>query len=214
MAPGAIVSIFGNNLAPGTQAASTTPLPTSLAATSVSFNNVPAPLFFVSAGQINAQVPFGVSAGAVQVAVNRNGAVTTGTVSMSGFSPGIFTVNQQGTGTGAILHAANFTAVTSTSPASAGEFIAIFLTGLGTVNPAVASGAVAPTISPLAETPTRPTVTIAGVPAAVSFSGLAPGFVGLYQVNVQVPAGLPSGSQTLQLTMNGITANPVTVAVR
>ena len=75
------------------------------------------------------------------------------------------------------------------------EFLLIFCTGLGLVMPEVASGDVAPSTEPLARTLSTPLVHIAGLPAQVTFSGLAPGFVGLYQVNVQVPAGVPSGTQ-------------------
>ena len=57
-------------------------------------------------------------------------------------------------------------------------------------------------------------VNIAGIAADVAFSGLAPGFVGLYQVNVQVPAGVPSGTQEVEILINGVPGNTVTIAVQ
>ncbi len=103
--------------------------------------------------------------------------------------------------------------VSGSGPAQANEFLSIYCTGLGTVQPPVPSGSLGPT-NPTSNTTSPPAVTIAGVPAQVSFSGLAPFFVGLYQVNIRAPAGLPSGTQTLQLTINGIPANPVTLSVQ
>ncbi len=130
---------------------------------------------------------------------------------MAAVSPGIFTLNQQGSGDGAILHAEDFQPVSESAPARAGEFLLIFCTGLGPVQPEVASGDVAPSTEPLARTVTLPMVNIGGIAAAVTFSGLAPGFVGLYQVNVQVPAGVPPGTQDVEIIINGVSSKIVTV---
>ena len=187
-------------------------LPTILAGATVTFNGIAAPLFYATSGQINAQVPFGIPTGAVSVQVRRGGLSSVAqTIQVAGVSPGIFTLNQQGTGDGAILHAANFQAVNAASPAQGNEFILIYCTGLGPTNPAVASGAAAPVNPPLAQTQSTPVVMIGGQAAEVTYSGMAPGFVGLYQINAKVPSGLPRGSQTLQVTLNGVPANPVTV---
>ena len=94
-------------------------------------------------------------------------------------SPGIFTINRQGTGASAILHATDFQLVSDSAPAQAGEFLSVFCTGLGAVEPGVPSGHVAPSTEPLARTLSTPQVNIAGIPAQVFFSGLAPRFVGL-----------------------------------
>ena len=216
IAPGAIVAIFGADLASDTQVATVVPLPTTLGDTRVTFNDIPAPPFFVSGGQINAQVPFELMAGTGSVTVQ----VTRGTesseaqpIAIAAVSPGIFTLNQQGIGPGAILHAGDFQPVNDSAPAQPGEFILIFCTGLGSVQPEVPSGDVAPTVEPLARTVTLPMVNIAGIAADVTFSGLAPGFVGLYQVNVQVPAGVPSGTQEVEIIIDGVPSNTVTIAV-
>ncbi len=216
IAPGAIVAIFGTDLAGGMKVGSEVPLLTMLGDTSVTFNNIPAPLFFVSVVQINAQVPFELMAGAgtVTVQVTRGSETTMEQpIGIAAVSPGIFTFNQQGTGPGAILHAADFQPVSESAPAQPGEFLAIFCTGLGPVQPEVASGDVAPSSEPLARTVTLPMVNIAGIAADVAFSGLAPGFVGLYQVNAQVPAGVPSGTQDIEILVNNVSSNTVTIAV-
>ena len=216
IAPGAIVAIFGTGLAGGTQLASDVPLPTTLGDTSVTFNDIPASLFFVSGTQINAQVPFELmtGAGTVTVQVTRGTESSTAQpIGIAAVSPGIFTLNQQGTGAGAILHALDFQLVTESNPAQPGEFLLIFCTGLGPVQPEVPSGQIAPSTEPLARTVTLPLVNISDIPALVTFSGLAPGFVGLYQVNVQVPVGVPSGTQNVEIIINSVPSNTVTIAV-
>ena len=112
-----------------------------------------------------------------------------------------------------IVHAANFSLVSPASPARAGEYLSIFCTGLGALQHPVPTGDVPPLPAP--QVTAVPEVTIGGVAAAVTFAGVAPGFVGLYQVNVQVAPGTPSGSeQLLQIRMNGVPGNTVTVAVQ
>ena len=223
IAPGAIVAIFGTDLASDIVLAQEVPLPTTLGDTSVTFNGIPAPLFFVSGTQINAQVPFELmtAAGSVTVQVKRGSETSTAQpIGMAAVSPGVFTLNQDGTGQGTILIAntpflAAPTGVLEDSrPAQREEFISIFCTGLGLVQPEVPSGDVAPSTPPLAETLSPTLVNIAGLPALVTFSGLAPGFVGLYQVNVQVPAGVPSGVQEVEIIINGVPGNTITIAVQ
>ncbi len=213
VAPGAIVAVFGSNLATGSQAATTSPLPTSLGTTSVTFNGVAAPLFYVSPGQVNAQVPFNVPTGNVSVQVTRGTSTSTAqTVSVATTSPGIFIVNETNQ-TGAIVHL-NGTLVTTTAPAVPGEYLSIYCTGLGPLNIPVQSGAAGPTTPPLPQTTTTPTVTIGSSNALVAYSGLAPGFVGLYQINVQVPAGLAAGNQQVQVSMGTVASNAATMAVQ
>jgi uncharacterized protein (TIGR03437 family) len=101
-------------------------------------------------------------------------------------------------------------ALTVVQPARAGDFLQVYATGLGAVAPAALTGFASPG-SPPAETTLRPQVTIAGQAAPVVFSGLVPGFAGLYQVNVQVPAGIPPGVQNLALTINGASSNTVQI---
>ncbi|MCZ6491842.1 MAG: hypothetical protein O7A06_15105 [Acidobacteria bacterium] len=212
IAPGTIVAIFGTDLASSTQLAPAVPLPTLLLETSVTFNSIPAPLYFVSPTQINAQVPFDVPTGTVSVEVNNGAATATQSITVAAVSPGIFTLNTQGTGFGAILHADTFELITNGNPTQSGEFLSIFCTGLGLLNSPVTSGDI-PSVPP-PETLNQPQVEIAGIPAQVSYSGLAPGFVGLYQVNVEVPAGVPPGIQSLQIIIDGVPSNTVNIAIR
>ena len=213
IAPGAIITIFGTGLAGSTLSSSGAPLPTVLGETSVTFNGIAAPLFFVSSSQINAQAPFDLPAGiAASIQVKRGSNLSTvGTVSVAAVSPGIFILDQA-TSAGAVLHSSDFSVVSSSSPARPGEYVVIFCTGLGALLTPVKSGDTAPSVPPLAEVLYPPTVNIGGLPAYVSYAGLAPGFVGLYQINAQLPTGLPTGSQSVQIITLGIASNIATIA--
>jgi len=214
IAPGSIISIFGTSLASATQWAASVPMAATLLGTQVSFNNVPAPLFYVSPTQINAQVPFGLPPGGVTVEVRTlSSSVVRQTINVAAAAPGIFTANQQGTGPGVILHAGDYRVISESAPARPGEFISIFCAGLGELRSRVDAGTAAPYPSP--ETILTPEVRVGGILANVSFSGLAPGFVGLYQVNVQVPLTAPIGNAVpLVLTSAGISSNTVTLAIQ
>ncbi len=214
VAPGTIVSLFGESLAAANQAGAyaNQPLPTTLMETTVLFNGIPAPLFFVSPTQINAQVPFELASGTAFVEVRRtNGSSPARPVAIVESSPGIFTVNQQGNGPGVIVHADTFRLVTETSPAKSAEYLSILCTGLGRLQTPIASGAI-----PLRPTETvlRPQVTIGNVSAPVSYSGVAPGYVGLYQVNAQIPPAVPKGNAVpVFITSGGVTSNTVSIAI-
>ncbi len=164
-----------------------------------------------------------ISAGQTQasVTVTVNGQTSPAvTANIKSYAPGIFTVNQQGTGQ-ALVQIANSSVLaapagtTSTSRAvKRGEYIAIYCSGLGTTTNAPANGAAAPS-NPLAWTAATPAVTIGGVAGTVTYSGLAPGLVGVYQVNVKVPANAPTGDGVpLALSIGGAAANAVTIAVQ
>jgi uncharacterized protein (TIGR03437 family) len=213
IAPGAIVSILGTNLAGNSQSSSSVPLPTNLGGTSVTFNGNAIPLFFVSGIQIIAQAPFDLPAGAaVTVQVQRGSNLSAAqTASVAAVSPGIFIVDQA-SNTGAVLHAADFSLVGPNSPARSGESLLLYCTGLGPLRTPVNAGDISPGAPSLAETVNLPTVTIAGLSASVTYSGLAPGQVGLYQITLQAPAGLPAGNQQLKITTGGVVSNTVTIA--
>jgi uncharacterized protein (TIGR03437 family) len=218
--PGSLISLFGLNFAQG-NAAGGLPWPTTLEGVALAFNGVAAPLNFVSASQINAQVPWELSSQqSVQLAVNANGLVGCAATSTSTalVAPAIFSVNGSGKGQGAILIANTATlaapAGPGSTPATAGDYLSIFATGLGPVSNTPASGAAAG--NPLGVTQYPPVVTIGGVNAPVTFSGLAPGFVGLYQVNVQVPANTPKGD-AIAVVLRSLSlyiSNTVTIAVQ
>jgi uncharacterized protein (TIGR03437 family) len=217
VAPGSIASVFGDFFVPAPLSATGSPLPASLAGLSLQFDtSTPAPLFFVSGGQVNLQVPWEL-AGQPQanLAATLNGqAGASQTVNLAAFAPAIFATNAQGSGQGAILDASNHL-VDASNPATPGSTVLqIFCTGLGPVAIQPQTGSPAP-LNALSYTSTAPTVTIGAVPAGVSFSGLAPGFVGLYQVNAQVPPGLAANSAVpVVISMPGATSNTVTIAVQ
>jgi uncharacterized protein (TIGR03437 family) len=213
IAPGSIVSIFGSNLADGTVSASQLPLPTALANTSVTFNGVAAPLFAVTPGQINAQVPFETATGTVLVQVRRGSAVSeTRTANVGLVSPGIFIIDTP-TNAGAVLHADRFLVVNNAQPARPGEQVLIYVTGLGPLRIPVRNGEGGPSAPPFAETVMLPTVMIGGLQATVAYSGMAPGLAGLYQLNVYVPPATSAGNVPVQVTVNGTTSNTATIAV-
>jgi len=201
IAPGAIVSLFGSGLAPREGQAATLPLPTTLEGVSVAVNGTAAPLFFVSAGQVNIQAPFGLTGNTARIQVTNGGTRSNEvTVPLAATSPGIFSYNdtQSPAGTqsparGIILHA-NFSLVTPQSPARPGETVIIYLNGLGALSPEVATGAGNPS-SPLATAADRQIQILFGSEVATSapFIGGAPTFVGLNQINVVVPATAPAG---------------------
>ncbi len=205
MAPGTIISIFGENMATTTQQATVLPLPIEIAGTRVMVNNVPAPLFFVSPGQINAQVPFEVAGiTPVNVVVQVSGQTSAPEpLQIAATSPGIFTVPSVGSGPGAIIDASTFQTIAPLpggAPARPGQVVAIFCTGLGQTNPPLASGAAGATSEPLNRTVQAATVTIGGQNATVSFSGAAPGFAALYQINAMVPS-LPAGDHEVRISI-------------
>lgn len=213
--PGSIVSIFGNGLATGTGGATTTPLPGTLNGAQVLMNGRVAPLFFVSPGQINAQIPWEVSGGSnvnVQVVVNGLPSNTV-TVSLAGECPGIFTTSGSGSGSGVVVHASDSSLVTSSNPVRPGESLIFWANGLGQVTNPPLSGS--PALGdPLSVTLKTPQVVLGGVQATVLFAGLAPGFVGLYQINIRVPDNAVGGDATpLVIIIDDQQANVATVAV-
>ena len=212
--PGSIVSLFGTNLASGTASNAGLPLPTNLLGTQVLVSGKYfAPLFYVSPTQINFQMPTEAAGNPVSLVVISSGVTSlAAAVKMAPEIPGIFTATPGGTGQAAALNQDN-SPNSAQNPAAAGSVIQIFATGLGVTNPAAATGQAGASSLPLNQTVSTPVVTIANQPATVSFSGLAPGFVGLYQVNAQVPAGL-SGNVSLQIQINEQSSNTATIAVR
>jgi uncharacterized protein (TIGR03437 family) len=195
--PGGLASIFGTNLAPGIAFASAIPLPTTLGSVQVLVNGVAAPLIYVSPTQINFQIPYQTPTGTpLQIVVVTNGVSGPAlSLTLPPAAPAIFTYQRTPTSTDPVILHANNTLVTPTSPAVPGEVLVIYATGVGQLNNAPATGAAAPTL-PLATTVATPVITVGGSAASVQFSGLAPGYVGLLQINVQLPSTLPAGTGT------------------
>jgi uncharacterized protein (TIGR03437 family) len=217
VAPGSLVAAFGYFPLGMAASTSSSPWPLSLSGLSMQFDgSIEAPLYYVSGSQVNLQIPWELS-GQTQTSLTAslNGQTTAAqSVSLASFAPGVFGMNAQGTGQGAILDS-SYKLVDSSNPAIPGStIIQIYCTGLGPVNHQPASGAVARS-NPLSDTITAPSVFIGGVSASVLFSGLAPGLVGVYQVNALVPASVPTGDGVpVFLSMSGVTSNTVTVAIQ
>jgi uncharacterized protein (TIGR03437 family) len=223
VAPGSIISLFGQNLTTSAAVAQTLPLPRTLNGVRVLVGEKEAPLFYVGPSQVNAQVPFELESDRqLQVRIEVNGVSSAPEpLQTSAARPGIFTLGPPYGNQGAILIANSnklampVTAGVPGEPTQAGGVISIFCTGLGATDPAVASGQPGPSAEPLAQVKTLPTVTIGGLPATVSFAGLAPGFAAVYQVNAQVPAGVAAGDAVpVVITQGGASSNTATIAVR
>jgi len=194
VSPGAFITLFGTGLSGKTDVATGgTTYGTSLSGVEVTINNAKVPVYAVSSTQISVLVPFSTAGPTASIAVNNNGTKSnTVIVPVAKTSPGIFTVPSAGIGPGAVLHA-DFSLVSAAKPARVGETILIFLTGLGAVTPSVSDGA-PPNI--LTDTTAAINVYFGGISARPVYKGLSPQFPGLYQVNVVVPAGTPTGTNT------------------
>lgn len=222
VAPGSLVSIFGSGLSAAFQTAAAAPLPLTLGGASLALGGVPLPLIHAFPLQADAQIPWELAGQSQAQLVIVTDDLTGNTVSvpLAPFSPGIYSADGNGAGQGAVLlNGATTLAAPAHSkykgrPARRGaDFINIFATGLGPVTNQPDTGAPAPAL-PLAETTSEVVVSIGGVAATATFAGLAPGWVGLYQVNVQVPANAPAGDAVpVALRVGGIASNQVTIAL-
>lgn len=226
VAPGMIAAVFGERLGSSLAFASSVPLPTTLAGVSLSFSgNLAVPIFFAAPGQMNIQIPWELAGqtSATLTATTVGGASAGIPVTIAPAAPAIFSTNQQGTGQGVVLIASSGEIAAPTGsiqgrahrPANAGEFLTIYCLGLGDVDNRPATGNISPSAEPLGRVRVVPTVTIGGVNAEVTFAGLAPGFVGLYQINVRIPDDAPAGDAVnLVITTSGVASNTVTIAVQ
>lgn len=210
VSPGALASIFGLNFTgTGLDAIASLPLPASLGGVSVLVNDVAAPVLYASSNQINFQIPWQTKTGSATVAVGINGLVSTKVnITVEAAAPGLFV-----DGSHAIAQNSDFSLNSSSNPAKVGGTILAYLTGAGDVSPRPANGAAAGS-SPLSTVTSTVSATIGGQTAKVSFAGLAPGFVGLWQVNVVVPSGLTTaGNFPLTITAGGQSSNTANVSV-
>jgi len=215
VSPGSILAIFGDKLAATPVRASTVPLPTELGGVSVILGGQVLPLLFVSERQVNAFVPFNAILNAqLPLVVSRGTSYSVPEMLIvAEAQPAIFTLDSSGRGQGVIVRNEEGVA-DATYPVRPGDEVVIYATGLGGVSPSVVSGAASP-LAPLAQVVASVEVRIDGKPARVDFSGLTPFFVGLYQVNAQVPAGVSAGTAVpVVLTVNGVSSNTVTIVTK
>jgi uncharacterized protein (TIGR03437 family) len=201
IAPGSLLSIYGSNLAFSNAAAQAMPLPLTLNGTSVSIDGIAAPLLFVSTSQINVQVPFEVQPGAATLTVQ------TGTLKSI---PITFQVQPVAPGVLAAIQTWPDGSLNSQqAPARAGQYVTLYVTGQGSVDPPVATGTGSPS-GPFAAPLAAVTAQVGGQDAQIAFAGMAPGLAGWLQVNLVLPpAG--AGQQNLTVTIGGVKSNVVPI---
>ncbi|HLH42945.1 MAG TPA: hypothetical protein VKV74_08160 [Bryobacteraceae bacterium] len=230
LAPGETITLYGKNLATVTMNGPNGPAPNNLGGTQVIINGIAAPLYYVSSGQVNAVIPWELSAASLAtIQVLNNGTPSNSvTMYMADSNPGVFTQNETGIGFGAATHA-DYSLITPSNPAQPGETILVFLTGLGTVTPTVSDGALGSTDpNNLNKADLWTTNTLGAyfndyvngnsAQGTIQYAGLAPGLLG-YQLNVTIPSGVgspnsgASGGVYLELVTDQADINQVQIPV-
>jgi uncharacterized protein (TIGR03437 family) len=196
IATGGLMGVRGQNLSRVTLSNSELPVPTTLGEACLTVNNVKAPLFMVSPNQINAEMPYEVVGNATMVLRTAGGISDPFSLTVASAAPAVFQTAVAGPDTGlpALYRAVNGEAVTLANPIHPGDHVVIYATGLGRTSPPVDSGVPAP-YEPLAQAIVLPNVRLGGVALPVLYAGLVPGQIGVYQINVYVPAEVPSGME-------------------
>jgi len=209
VSPGSFTSIYGTFLLLVPASTPSAALPSTLAGVTVLINGLTAPLYYVSGSQINFQVPFEIKPGLASVTVlTPQGPSNTAWINVTPAGPGI------------ILYGNNRAVATNQdnslngpdSPAAPGSVITVYLTGIGQVSGTQVTGQPAPA-SPLPRSTLPYSATIGNKPAVIQYVGLTPGFAGLAQANIIVPAGLPPGDAALQLTIGAVSSNAPLIAI-
>lgn len=195
-----IMSVFGSQLSPSILSASAVPLPLTMAGVEATINNQAIPLYYVSPTQLNVQVPYETAAGPATLIVNNNGVVTSKSFTVGADSPEIFVIYPGSVPRGGIT--------------------TLYMTGTGTVNPAIATGSAPATATPVASLPVpqNVAVTVGGVPASVTcaggcFAGLAYSLVGVTQINFETASNTPTGPQPVVVSVNGVNSIAASVNV-
>jgi uncharacterized protein (TIGR03437 family) len=230
VAPGALATLFSNGLATDKTTVSSTTWPRTVANRELVINDsLPSPIYYLDGNQVNFQIPSNAPIGTDRIAVRASdtGELIAGaSLLMASASPGIFTVSQNGAGQAAVLNQ-DTTQNSTGNPAPAGSVIVLYGTGQGQVSPAVPDGSAAPS-GGLSNTVAVPTsdqknclnnqpsmcVVVGTVLGTVKYSGLAPGYIGLWQINVQLPSGVTGNAVPVRVIINGTPSNTVSVAVR
>lgn len=212
LSPGMIVEVYGTGLGTAKGQTGGLPLPTSFQGTSMIVGPYQVPLYYVSSGQVNVEF-------AAELTPNQQYpviAILNGALSvpvMTDIAPIQLGVAANTNGLVIAEHGVGNAYVTEANPATQGEVVVIYLSGMGATNPTVKSGEPAPSKPPYAEVAVPPTVTLDGQAASVQFAGLTPGFVGLYQVNFQIPSNAGTGDLTLIVSQNGVSSNATRLPV-
>ena len=218
ISPGGLVTIFGQNLSQvtGIVLETTDPFPNILAGVEVLINGVHAPIYGVAYAngedQISVQVPYATATGpsAAEIQVYNYGQLVADFLTDSYVEdPGIFMYN----GSYAVaFRYPDYSLIGPSNPAFPGDVLTVYATGLGPLDQQLFDGYGAPS-NPLARTIDPFQVDVAGQPVNVLFSGLAPGFAGLYQLNIQLPNNLPAGNLDMQVFSSYANSGVVTLPV-
>ncbi len=200
------MSVYGTNLASSTVLAPKNrfPLPLSLGGVSATVNGISTPLYYVSPGQINIQIPYETGAGTAVLAVNNNGQIASYSFPVSVVAPGLYGSAIDLTGSPVIS-------------ALPGEVLLLFITGEGDVTPSLATGATPsstitdPTKLPHARMPIS--VTVGGVAGSVLFAGIPNGVAGVTQIDLALSPDTPIGPQPVVVTVGGVASPPMTLNV-
>jgi uncharacterized protein (TIGR03437 family) len=205
-APGMSMSVYGIDLSPASQAAPRLPLPLTMQGVTASVNGVSAPLYYVSPGQLNIQVPYETGAGPAVVSVNNGGQIAAFPFTVAMTAPGLYSA--------AISNSTG----QPVSTATAGDVLLLFMTGDGDITPFLPTGDTpSSAITNPAQLP-KPrlpvAVTIGGVSAQVLFAGIPSGLAGVTQIDIVVPAAAPAGPQNIQVTVGGVPAPPVSLTIK
>jgi uncharacterized protein (TIGR03437 family) len=195
IAPGGLISVYGTQLSPVNMATAEIPLPTALANSCLSVNGLPVPILYVSPDQINAQMPYQAIGNVTLILRTPGGQSHNYNLVIQPNAPSVFLASVgQETNIPTVVRNDDNELVTPSHPIhrKSNTALVIYLTGLGPTSPAVATGQPGPS-NPLAVSQFQPTVTLGGLNLPVLFSGLAPGMVGVDQINVSVPFTVPDG---------------------
>lgn len=223
VAAGEVVTVFGAQMSSATASFSTQNLPMLLGGVEVLFDGVSAPLYYVSPGQINLQVPYTVRQGTNTQIVVHNMATSQrsapATMAVTSVRPALYSAN----GAPYVFNAVTWQLVGTQGhsplmvPSSGSAYIVLYAIGLGPTTPVVSAGTVTDQTYHYCQYVVS--AKLGGVSLYTQFAGLSPGYVGLYQINLQVPSTVPAGTtaipklDTLELTVNGVSVPSFTVAV-
>ncbi len=213
---GGWLTLYGRNLAARTVVAETATLPRSLGGVEILIGDLALPIYYASPSQVNGIVPRALSANTrQQLMLRRNGVPAAPfQVAVASLQPGIFAMNAQGAGQAAALVSGTSNLAAPGTPASRGAVVELYATGLGSVSDAPEDGSPS-SLTRLSHVMVPVEASVGGQSARVLFAGLAPGTVGLYQINVEIPSDAPVGdSVAVLVTQGGTKSNVVTIAIR
>jgi uncharacterized protein (TIGR03437 family) len=211
VSPGTLADMYGTNLASAPALTPGLPLNTTLGNVQVTVNGTPAPLYYVSSGQVDFQIPYSVLPGPALVRVT-SGATAGGSagITVQPAAPSLLTYVDGSGSTRSVAQNQDYSLNTSTNCAAPGSYLTVYMLGSGPLDNPIASGAAASS-TPVSNETLKTTATVGATPAIVTFAGMAPGFVGLMQVNVQAPN--VSGNLPIQIQVGAFVSNQALLCV-